>query len=157
MTRSLWIVGALALCSAPPALAQDAQARLWDAAIAGDTVAIAAALTAGAKLDALDFRRSQNGRLALNLAAINNRVDAIRFLLVRGAAIEGKNVTGFTALHHAAEMGSLDAARALLEAGANPASRNNEGWKPAEVARDRDHVDVAMLIEAAERGQKPKP
>jgi len=141
----------------PSAAAQDAQERLWDGAIAGDTIALAAALTAGAKLDAVDFRRSPNGRLALNLAAINNRVDAIRFLLARGAPIEGKNVTGFTALHHAAENGRMEAARALLIAGADPANRNNDGWKPAETARNRQHPEVAQLIEAAERGERPKP
>ena len=146
----------LAMGMAEPVRCQSPQARLWDAAISGDTVALATALAAGARLDSLDLRRSPNGRLALNWAAINNRVGAIRFLLAHGAAIEGTNITGFTALHHAAEFGSLEAARVLLAAGADPAHRSTDGQKPAERAREEGHVDVALLIEAAERGERPK-
>jgi ankyrin repeat protein len=129
---------------------------LWDAAISGDTVALAAALAAGARLDSLDLRRAPNGRLALNWAAINNRVSAIRLLLAYGAAIEATNITGFTALHHAAEFGSFEAARVLLAAGADPTHRSTDGQKPAERAKEEGHLDVAQLIEAAERGERPK-
>ena len=146
----------LAMAMAEPARCQSAQNRLWDAAISGDTVALATALAAGARLDSLDLRRSPNGRLALNWAAINNRADAIRFLLAHGAAIEGTNITGFTALHHAAEFGSLEAARVLLAAGADPAHRSNDGQKPADRAKAEGHLEVAQLIEAAERGERPK-
>lgn len=149
-------VVSLALGMAEPARSQNAQDRLWDAAMSGDTVALAGALADGARVDALDLRRSPNGRLALNWAAINNRVSAIQFLLAHGAAIEATNITGFTALHHAAESGSLDAARALLAAGADPAHRNGAGLKPADTARERGHIEVALLIAAAERGERPK-
>ena len=65
--------------SAPAAL-QTPQTRFWDAAISGDTVALAAALRDGANIDSLDRRTARNGRRALNWAALHNRVDAIRFL-----------------------------------------------------------------------------
>jgi ankyrin repeat protein len=146
----------LALTLARPCIAQTPQTRLWDAAIAGDTSALAAALTDGAQIDALDRRSSRNGRRALNWAAINNRVDAIRFLLAHGAAIEATNLTGFTALHHAAEYGSVDAARVLLAAGADPKHTNLEGVTPLARARQEGHLDVAELLEAAERGVRPK-
>ncbi|HYS97823.1 MAG TPA: ankyrin repeat domain-containing protein [Candidatus Dormibacteraeota bacterium] len=107
-------------------------------------------------IEGLDRRSSQNGRRALNWAAINNRVDAIRFLLAHGAAIEATNFTGFTALHHAAEYGSLDAARVLLAAGADPKHTNLEGVTPLARARQEGHLDVAELLEAAERGVRPK-
>jgi ankyrin repeat protein len=136
---------------------QDPQVRLWEAAISGDTMELAAALAAGAKVDSLDTRRSENGRRALNYAALNNRANAIRFLLTRDAAIEATNLTGFTALHHAAEAGSLEAARVLLAAGADPKHGNHQGQKPAERARQEGHTAVAELIEAAERGNRPKP
>ena len=128
---------------------QDPQVRFWEAAIAGDTVEMAAALDAGASRDSLDTRRSRNGRRALNYAALYNRVDAIQFLLARGADIQAANNTGFTPLHHAAEAGSLDAARALLEAGADPNQLNVQGETPAEVARREGQPAVAELIEAA--------
>jgi ankyrin repeat protein len=139
----------------PPLQAQDPQAQLWDATMAGDTAAMRKALAAGAKVDSLDLRRSRNGRRALNWAALNNQVPAIKLLLAAGAAIDTANLTGFTALHHAAEVGALDAARALLAAGANPRKLNGDGYTPSQVARERGHAQVAELLDAAERGQRP--
>ena len=132
-----------------PLAAQDAQSRLWDSAIAGDTLAIRQAVADGAKIDSLDARRNPNGRLALNWAAWHDRVPAIRLLIALGAPLEAENRTGFTPLHHAAEAGSLEAARALLEAGADPAHPNKAGYTPAQTARERGNVEVAELLEAA--------
>ena len=128
-------------------LAQDAQSRLWDSAIAGDTLGIRQALVDGARIDSLDVRRNPNGRLALNWAAWHNRVDAIEMLLAMGAPIEAENRTGFSPLHHAAEAGSLEAARALLAAGADPMHANKAGRTPAETARAEGHEEIAALIE----------
>lgn len=132
-----------------PLLAQDAQSRLWDAAIAGDTLAIRQAVADGAKIDSLDARRNPNGRLALNWAAWYDRVPAIRLLIALGAPLEAENRTGFTSLHHAAEAGSLEAARALLDAGADPTHPNKAGYTPAQTARERGNAEVAELLEAA--------
>ena len=132
-----------------PLFAQDAQSRLWDAAIAGDTLAIRQAVVDGAKVDSLDARRNPNGRLALNWAAWHDHVPAIRTLIALGAPLEAENRTGFSALHHAAEAGSLEAARALLAAGADPAHRNRAGILPVETARERGNDQVAALIEEA--------
>lgn len=150
----------LAAVSSSAALSQSPistpQTRLWNAAIAGDTAALAAALKDGANVDSLDVRTARNGRRALNWAAINNRADAIRWLLAHGAPIEATNLTGFTALHHAAEVGSVDAARILLAAGADPKHTNLEGMTPLARARQEGHIEVAELLEAAERGVRPK-
>lgn len=133
----------------PPLLAQDAQSRLWDAAIAGDTLAIRQAVADGAKIDSLDTRRNPNGRLALNWAAWHNRVPAIQLLIALGAPLEAENRTGFSALHHAAEAGSLEAARALLAAGADPGHRNRAGFLPVETAMEQGNDSVAALLEEA--------
>jgi ankyrin repeat protein len=150
----------LILAGTIPAAAQSPnpspQDRFWNAAIAGDTIALAKALEDGASVDALDTRTARNGRRALNWAAINNRVDAIRWLLAHGAPIEAVNLTGFTALHHAAEYGSVDATRVLLAAGADAKHTNYDGVTPLARARQEGHVDVAELLEAAERGVRPK-
>jgi ankyrin repeat protein len=134
--------------------AQDAQSRLWDAAMAGDTAAIRKAVNDGARVDALDTRTAQNGRLALNWAALGNHVDAIKLLLELKAPIEAENLTGFTALNHAAEVGSLEAAKALLAAGADPDHANKAGMTPVIIATERGHEAVAKLIEAAPRKKK---
>ncbi|MFL5381430.1 MAG: ankyrin repeat domain-containing protein [Longimicrobiaceae bacterium] len=148
---------AAALFAVPASLmAQDAQTRLWDGAVSGDTVAIGEALAAGAQVDSLDTRRSANGRRALNWAALANRPDAIRFLLRHGASIDMANRTGFTPLHHAAEAGSLEAVEALLAAGADAARLNAAGMSAADVARGREHPDVAAKIDAARRPAQPE-
>ena len=150
-------LAAATLAVASPLDAQDAQSRLWDAAIAGDTVAIAAALDAGAKVDSLDTRRSRNGRMALNWAALGNHAPAVRVLLARGAPLEGQNLTGFTALHHAAEAGSVEAAKVLIAAGAKLDTPNSSGLQPVETAREQGHEETAKLIEQAiaERAKRP--
>lgn len=127
------------------------QEQLWDAARAGDTLALGQALAAGAKIDSLDTRRTPNGRRALNWAALDNRPEAIRFLVAHGATVNAWNRTGFTPLHHAAENGSLEAALALLKAGADPTSFNKAGVTPSEVARQRGHPEVATAIDSATR------
>jgi len=127
------------------------QARLWDAAIAGDTSAMASALREGAAIDSLDTRRNPNGRRALNWAAWYNQVPASRFLLAHGAPLEARNRTGFTALHHAAENGSVEALEALLKAGADPRAPNGAGLSPLETARARQQEQAARILEAAVR------
>lgn len=163
--RSLAVVAfavpLLALGSPAPTAAQaatpDAQPRLWDAAIAGDTAAITKALSDGARIDSLDLRRSRNGRRALNWAALNNHVPAIQLLLGRGAGIQLANLTGFTPLHHAAEVGATEATMALLAAGADPTWPNDAGLSPAEVARENSHGALADSLAAAVSGFKPAP
>lgn len=162
MMRSAIAVAFSALvCFSAPGQAQaserpDPQAGLWDAAIAGDTAAMAAALRDGADIDSLDTRTNPNGRRALNWAAWHNRVSAIRFLLAHGATLEARNLTGFTALHHAAEAGSLEAVEALLAAGADPDTPNKEGRRPAETAMAKGHGVIAVLLEGkSHRAEAP--
>ncbi|NNF57369.1 MAG: hypothetical protein HKN04_03935 [Rhodothermaceae bacterium] len=141
---------ALILPLVPYALAQPtAQDRLWDAAIAGDTTAIVTALNDGADINALDTRRSRNGRRALNWAAWHNRVEVIAVLIEHDADLEARNLTGFTPLHHAAENGSVEALAALLEAGADPSAANHVGRRPIDTARLRGHRHIVELLEAA--------
>src|SRR5262245_27045617 len=137
---------ALSLASAATASAQDVQAKLYAATITGDTAAVREAIKAGAKVNELDYGRSQNGRRPLNYAAIGNNVAIIKMLLAAGAGIDSVNLTGFTALHHAAEVGRLEAAQALLDAGANPLAKNVAGLTPAEIARERGNAAVAEAI-----------
>lgn len=145
-----------ALLAGSPLVAQDAQSRLWDAAVAGDTLNIRQAVADGAKIDSLDTRRNPNGRMALNWAAWHNRVPAIQMLIAMGAPIEAVNLTGFSALHHAAEAGSTEAARALLAAGADPQHANKAGFLPADTAREQGHDAIATLLdEAAETPEPP--
>jgi ankyrin repeat protein len=98
---------------------------------------------------ALDTRSSRNGRFALNWAALNDHPEIIKLLLARGAAINGQNLSGYTALHHAGEAGSASATQALLAGGADPDIRNANGATAADVARANGHMAVAEFIEKA--------
>jgi hypothetical protein len=147
--RSLFLTLLLTSLAGTAVRAQDAQSRLWDASIAGDTVAIASALAAGANIDSLDTRWSVNGRRALNWAAFNNRGPAVRLLIARGAILNAVNLTGFTPLHHAAEAGAADALRILMDAGADMNLPNKEGSYPIDTAKARGNVEVVQILEAA--------
>lgn len=155
-TATVGALGLLVLAGVRPAAAQDAQGRLWEASIAGDTAAIRKAVADGAKVDSLDVRRSRNGRRPLNWAALQNHPAAVELLLALGAPLEGENLTGFTALNHAAEAGALEATRALLAAGADVEHANKDGFRPIDTARARGYSSVVSLLEAAERGERPK-
>jgi ankyrin repeat protein len=132
-----------------PAQAQDHQATLWDASISGDTLAIARALDAGARIDSLDTRRNPNGRRALNWAAFNNRGPAVRLLVARGAGLNLTNNTGFTAVHHAAEGDAAEVLAILIDAGADISIPNRQGLLPLDTARGRGYVQIVRLLEAA--------
>ena len=137
------------LASVETAARPDPQVRLWAAAMSGDTLEIVRALEAGARIDSLG-----DNRRALNWAALNNRVPALRVLLARGAGINLKNATGFTAVHHAAEVGALDALEILIGAGADLTIRTAGGMLPLDVARARGHQAAVRRLEAA---RKPQP
>ncbi|MES2306863.1 MAG: ankyrin repeat domain-containing protein [Gemmatimonadota bacterium] len=154
-TSARW--AGLALCTLTlitvtpvPSAAQagSAQEQLWDAAKIGDTTAISVALGRGARIDSLDTRTNINGRRALNWAVWFDQAETIRFLAKRGADINLANVTGFTPLHHAAENGSLAAARALVALGADRKLRTAEELRAADVARLREKLLVAALLDS---------
>jgi ankyrin repeat protein len=134
------------LARAERAALPNAQLNLWIAAISGDTVAIAAALDAGAKIDSMDM---QGNRRALNYAAIGNHVGAVRLLIKRGAAVNLANRTGFTPLHHAVEAGAVDALAALLAGGADATIASTQGALPIDTARRRGDAATVRLLESA--------
>ncbi len=148
--RLLVLGFALLLLRPSPAASQTAgaQEQLWDAAMQGDTAALAAALQRGAAIDSLDTRRNPNGRRALNWAAWYDRPEALRYLVAHGAHINLANWTGFTPLHHAAENGSIAAARVLLALGADRTLLNETGQRPVDVARERGHLDIVVLLDS---------
>ncbi|MGQ0764385.1 MAG: amidohydrolase family protein [Gemmatimonadota bacterium] len=126
------------------------QAQLWLASVSGDTLSMSTALAAGARIDSLD---PTGNRRALNYAAINNRVQAVRFLVARGASLNLRNGTGFTPANHAAESGAAEALAVLITAGADLSIADNQGRKPIDTARLRGHQRAVQVIEGASRPQ----
>lgn len=134
------------LVRAEKAAVPNAQISLWIAAVAGDTVALAGALDAGAKVDSMD---TQGNRRALNYAALGNHAAAVRVLMRRGATVNLANRTGFTPLHHAAEAGAVDALAALLAAGADASIASTQGALPIDTARRRGDQAAVRMLETA--------
>lgn len=130
----------------PEQPASQATQDLWRAAKDGDVAKVKAALAAGADIEGIDFSENQNGRRALNYAALNNQVEVIEVLLAAGANIESQNRTRFTPLHHAAEAGSIDAINALLKHGADKRAKMYRGGIPQQIAEYKGHRDAALLL-----------
>lgn len=78
----------------------------------------------------------------------------VEALLATCAALMTRDEVQETALHYAVRAGPAGAAAALLRAGADPSARDVYGNTPLDVARDFNHPEVAVLLEA--HGAEPK-
>jgi hypothetical protein len=72
--------------------------------------------------------------------------DAVRFLISRGAPVNGAGLLGMTPLHWAAAYGKVEIAQLLLAAGADPRQRNWFLLCPAHLAHANRHPDLAQLL-----------
>ncbi|QKV75570.1 ankyrin repeat domain-containing protein [Amycolatopsis sp. Hca4] len=150
-----------------------APGNLRVAAGLGDLDALDELLTSGRGGDHRGFYRPHSGfprrqptddpaeiiNEALSWAARNNRVDAMRTLVARGAAVDADVYRG-TALAWAAASGKLDAVRALLELGADVNFRgtfggpnHGEGVTALHLAAQSGHLDVIRAL--VENGADP--
>lgn len=99
------------------------------------------------RLDALRLANSQ-GHTLLHLAVILGFHKLVEALLARkhAAPVNARDKNGYTALHFAALHGRLTVARTLLSRGARDDLINVEGKIPLTLAKEKDQVDVEMLL-----------
>lgn len=146
--QSTAILGLMLLWGAAPTTAQDAGARVADAAMRRDPAAVRALLQqradvnvaqgdgmtalhwaaesgddvlAGLLLDAHANPAAMTrlgGHTALHVAAKAGHASVVRQLVARGADVNAVTTTGATALHFAAASGSAEAVKTLLDRGA---------------------------------------
>lgn len=84
----------------------------------------------------------------MDLAVEMNRGDILKALLRhKGIDVNVKNIVGETYLFAAAAKGNMDAVKVLLEAGADPSIARIDEKKPADIARQSGHHDLADLID----------
>jgi ankyrin repeat protein len=83
---------------------------------------------------------------ALHAASATRRTTIVKLLLDCGADPNVRQSGGYTPLHSAAFNGDEPTARVLLDGGANAKAVDDIGKTPADLARERGHVNLAALF-----------
>jgi len=91
-------------------------------------------LRSGASIDAAD---SENQQTALIRAASGGNLDAVKFLVQRGADLTLTDVDGYTALHRAIENTKIDVVRFLVDAGCAVNDKGGHGLTALGIAKRR--------------------
>jgi ankyrin repeat protein len=93
--------------------------------------------------------RTTSQHTALMAAANRGQSDIMEILLDRGAKLEERNTfQGWTSLFFAASWSQTTrAVRILLERGANPEARDDHGQTPAQIAKEKGHLEVAGCLD----------
>lgn len=92
----------------------------------------------------LSASSARDGVPLLHAAAQYGRCDAIRWLVMRGAAVNARDAEGSTALIQAAQSGSVAAVRLLLELGADVKLRDGTGLRAEDYARSGEMHDLLV-------------
>lgn len=90
---------------------------------------------------------NRQGHTLLHLAVMLGHHRLVQNLLARGCPANARDHNGYTALHFAALHGRMTIARLLLAHGARDNVMCEEGKLAIEVAREREQVDVELLLE----------
>lgn len=132
------------------------EARLLEAAKAGDADAVGWAVAGGASADAKETTTRPASGLklhypALVLAALRGNTAVVETLVRLGADVNAWSSDSFssevlTPLMAAAQMGHVDTVAALLEGGAAVDAVGSGGCTALEVAEANGHADVAALL-----------
>ena len=75
-----------------------------------------------------------------------NRIEVMRFLMVRGTKIDAANATGLTALMLAAREGQTQAVLLLMEYGANINLKAPNGYSALGAAKQQNNDEVARIL-----------
>nr|XP_046246038.1 BAR_ACAPs and ArfGap_ACAP domain-containing protein isoform X2 [Scatophagus argus] len=126
--------------------------RLYRAAMAGDLVAMAAALAQGAEVNG--SISEEEGRTALIGAAIGGSLLACEFLLLNGANVNHRDLRGQGALHAAATAGHTGQVCLLLKRGANQYAVDERGQDPLAIAVETAHADIVTLLRMARMNEE---
>ncbi|XP_034404560.1 BAR_ACAPs and ArfGap_ACAP domain-containing protein [Cyclopterus lumpus] len=130
----------------------DAGRRLYQAAEAGDLVAMATALAQGAEVN--QSIGEEAGRTALIGAAVGGSLSACEFLLLNRANVNHRDLRGQGALHAAAAAGHTGQVCLLLKRGANQYAADERGQDPLAIAVETAHADIVTLLRMARMNEE---
>ncbi|KAJ0063916.1 hypothetical protein NL108_013723, partial [Boleophthalmus pectinirostris] len=144
---------ALSLCF-PDCSKEELAQRLYRAALEGDLVSMATALAQGSEVNAVV--PEEHGRTALIGAAIGGSLLACEFLLLNGANVNHRDLSGQGALHAAATAGHTGQVCLLLKRGANQYAADERGHDPLAIAMETAHADIVTLLRMARMNEEMK-
>lgn len=93
----------------------------------------------------------------MHLAVENQDIDFIEFLLSKKADINNTDGQGRTPLFWASYSGYSDVVRYLIDQGANVNIKNQDGKTALDIARDKSHYIIVMLLEKEINKEREKP
>ncbi|XP_063762550.1 BAR_ACAPs and ArfGap_ACAP domain-containing protein isoform X1 [Eleginops maclovinus] len=131
----------------------EAGRRLYRAAMAGDLVAMAAALAEGSEVNG-SIGEEGGGRTPLIGAAIGGSLLACEFLLLNGANVNHRDLRGQGALHAAATAGHTGQVCLLLKRGANQYAVDERGQDPLAIAVETANADIVTLLRMARMNEE---
>lgn len=100
----------------------------FDAVRTGNLDEVTRALEQGANVRARDTSFGSDAETPLIAAANGGHDTIVALLLSRGAEVNARTASGWTALMRACNAGEIGCAKLLLDAGADPGVRNDEGY-----------------------------
>ena len=123
----------------------DVDTRLHQAAASGDVLTATALLAQNCAVNAID----DFGRTSLHIAAANDQLDMVQFLVDSGADINGQadgdGWQDHAPLGYAIESCSVETVRLLLDLGADPNCCGWMGNTAIDIAKSRVDVEGEMI------------
>ena len=94
----------------------------------------------------LTIKLNRDGSTPLHIAAKNNSIMCLKWLLEQGVNVDLEDKSGYTPLHIACENRSKDCVKLLLECGADVDKLNNDLETPLHIAVDSDNKNIVKIL-----------
>ena len=82
----------------------------------------------------------------LSQAAMRGDVAAVQRLIGKGAKVNGKDKSGWTALMLACQSGKIEAVRALIDRGADVSAANSRGINALMIASENGYGEIVKVL-----------